>query len=249
MVEKLGVQRLQKLGWLFPVLLIAIISTVFEPSWMTNDDAAMSMVAHGYGAIAEASPKLIFTNIYWGKVIQSLPTIGGVYGYSLATYLVLAVSSILCFLFLQRRGLLFWECSAILLTAIVVAVLFPQFTITAGMASVAAVLCLIEYSKTKQIQWLLLSIATGFIGFLIRKYEFALVVGVGLPFLPWAVLYRDLRFIVGAVLFGIIVAFAFFSDKSFYESDDWSEYKTTVPTATEFVAYSIGPQLLERSEL
>ena len=48
---------------------------VFEARWETNDDVAMSMVAHGYGVAAFGSPNLIFSNVLWGYLVRAVPQI------------------------------------------------------------------------------------------------------------------------------------------------------------------------------
>ena len=73
-----------------------------DPHWETNDDVGMSMVAHGYGIAAFGSPQIMFSNVLWGYVIRSIPSVGGVLGYSLATMAALFVSAVAIHFFLLR---------------------------------------------------------------------------------------------------------------------------------------------------
>ena len=140
-------------NWLLalPFFLVVTLCLLFESSWMTNDDVAMSMIAHGYGGIAEASSKLIFSNILWGEFIQSLPTIGGLYGYSLATLLVVTLSGVCFVAVLKANQQSAFTVSLLLIIIMVQAVLFPQFTVTAGLITVASITLLHHYSKKQHL--------------------------------------------------------------------------------------------------
>src|SRR5881392_1936328 len=43
-----------------------LLCAAFNPKWETNDDVAMSMVAHGYGIADYGSDRLFFSNVLWG---------------------------------------------------------------------------------------------------------------------------------------------------------------------------------------
>lgn len=62
---------------------MAALSTWFAPVWETNDDVAM--VAHGYGFADQPSPNLLFSNVIWGHLVQSLNGLFGLQGYSVGT--------------------------------------------------------------------------------------------------------------------------------------------------------------------
>ena len=84
---------------------MALLCYFFEPRWETNDDVAMSMFAHGYGVAAFGSPNFLFSNVLWGYLVRSIPQLGGVLGYSIATLAVLMISSTTLFYGLRRLGL------------------------------------------------------------------------------------------------------------------------------------------------
>src|SRR5437667_5060333 len=83
---------------------VCLLCGFFNPRWETNDDVAMSMVAHGYGIAEYGSPRLIFSNVLWGAIVRSLPSIDGLLGYSFATLLSLAIASAATLYFLLRMG-------------------------------------------------------------------------------------------------------------------------------------------------
>ena len=89
---------------LITVVVFALTYGFFEPRWETNDDAAMSMVAHGYGIAAQASANLIFSNVLWGHIVQTLPSVNGVLGYSVATVCTLVVSMVMMLYVLRLLG-------------------------------------------------------------------------------------------------------------------------------------------------
>ena len=61
---------------LAPATFVFALCLFFEPRWETNDDVAMSMVAHGYGIAAVGMPNLIFSNVVWGYLVQGADYVG-----------------------------------------------------------------------------------------------------------------------------------------------------------------------------
>ena len=51
------------LAFLWVATLIVLLCLAFDPRWESNDDVAMSKVAHGYGLAAYGSSHLIFSNV------------------------------------------------------------------------------------------------------------------------------------------------------------------------------------------
>jgi hypothetical protein len=233
----------------FPVCLIILLCLVFEPAWLTNDDAAMSMIAHGYGAIADSSSHLIFSNLLWGKFIQALPTLGGIYGYSLATYLAVAASGTVFSIVLWRAGTGVVESISLVSLILVGTVVFPQFTLTAGFSTVAGILCLLRYPVNNEIGWLLVAGPLLFAGFLIRDHEFALVALVSLPLYPWKRFVRDLPVYIMAGVLVLSISLSYLYNKSAYDGDEWADYRKFMPAATEFVAWDAGAKLVGREDI
>ena len=61
------------LAFAIPVASVLVLCLMYSPSWQTNDDVGMSMIAHGYGNVVAGSPKLGFSNVLWGYFVRSLP--------------------------------------------------------------------------------------------------------------------------------------------------------------------------------
>src|ERR1700692_3310714 len=147
---------------------VILLCLIFNPRWETNDDVAMSMVAHGYGGAAYGSPRLIFSNVLWGAAVRSLPSIDGLLGYSIATLLSLTLAGAATLYFLLRMGAGYVVGLLVLALIFARPVLFPQFTITAGLLACAAVLGLCAYDRDRSLFGLIAAFCLGFLAYLIR---------------------------------------------------------------------------------
>jgi hypothetical protein len=117
---------------------IVSLCLAFVPCWERNDDVAMSMIAHGYGLAAYGSPHLVFSNILWGYLARAIPTVNGVLGYSLATMGVLLAFGWAALYFLIRLGAGYLIGLLAVSLLIALPTLIPQFTVNAGLMTVAA---------------------------------------------------------------------------------------------------------------
>lgn len=179
------------LSFIISLLLVFTLCYFFEPHWETNDDIAMSMVAHGYGFVATSSPILVFSNVIWGYLVHLLPQINGVLGYTLATYAVL-ISVGAMILYVLRQCGFGWLISFFVITLLLVRpILFPQFTINAGLLTVAAIACWHFYGRQNDQLILLIGCLLAFFGFLVRDQEFILILLIALPLLPWGKIAKD----------------------------------------------------------
>ena len=165
-------------------IFILALCCFFEPHWETNDDVAMSMVAHGYGIAAVSTPNLFFSNVLWGYFVRSIPRINGALGYSVATIGVLNFVGIVILLSLRRLGVGWLIALSVLTIVLTRPVLFPQFTINAGLVTVGAISCWYLYEQRGSMSALLIGCLLAWVGYLIRSMEFVLVLLVALPILP-----------------------------------------------------------------
>lgn len=236
---------------LYPLAVVGGLVLFFTPSWMTNDDAAMSMIAHGYGAIATASPNLIFSNIFWGKLIQSIPTIGGWYGYSIATMTTLTLAGIASMMALLQKREDLLLLSLAVFTMLVQAVLFPQFTITAGLITASAVLCLRRFSENscQGLGWLAAAAMLGILGFLIRANEMLFIGLIAIPLVQWPRALKRLAFWLSGFIFVCVVAFAHSQNQAAYQTQDWAQYNSFMPVAAQLTGWSTGEYLLDQPDL
>ena len=71
--------RLQLASFAVSATFVVLLCFLFELRWETNDDIAMSMVAHGYGIASIGSPNIVFSNVVWGYLVRLLPEINGIW--------------------------------------------------------------------------------------------------------------------------------------------------------------------------
>jgi hypothetical protein len=237
------------LAFLSVTTLIVLLCLVFEPRWQSNDDVAMSMIAHGYGIAAYGSPNLVFSNVLWGYLVRTLPTINGVLGYSIATMTVLfvAIGAIFYFLLRLNIGYLVGLLAATLLIA--TPLLFAQFTVNSGLLTVAAIVGWQTYAQIGGKSNLVLACLLAFCGFLIRDSEFLLVLGVSLPLLPWLALREQRQLKIAFFLLSIAIALAATFDRWSYTGVEWQQFKELNTARLPFTDYGANLYLKQRPEL
>lgn len=206
------------------VVFMVLLCYFFEPIWETRDDIQMAMLAHGFGLGTYASSEILFSNVIWGDLVRSLPTIRGVLGYSIATLLTLGLSATALVYALVRLGLGYITSILMLFLLFARPILFPQFTINAGISTLVAVLLLHVYAREKQTMILIVSMIFAFVGFLIRAEEFILVSLVALPILPWEMIKKDKAVKVACFFLLIGLTSASLYNKTFYEQEEWAPY-------------------------
>jgi hypothetical protein len=233
----------------FSAVLLTVLCVLFNPRWETNDDVAMSMVAHGYGIAAVSSPNIVFSNVIWGYLVRMTPSIGGVLGYSIATLMTLFVSSFSILYFMNKLGVA--RCMSMIVACIVLgrAVLFPQFTINAGLLAASSVLALLSFSKTKSALSLIAAAVLGAVAFLIRSQEFIFVLVVALPTLWSRRLHRNgLALCIGAImlvsLFGAVVW-----DHVCYSSPAWKHFAMLDASRAPFTDFGIAQKIADAPNL
>ena len=222
----------------------------FQPRWETNDDIAMSMVAHGYGIVATDSPNLIFSNVLWGYFVRLIPEMMGALGYSLATLgiLVVAGATILYALRLSRFN---WVISvAALSLAMARPILFPQFTVNSGLITVGAIICWHLYGYrhgNKLLLWV--GCLFAFIGYLIRSEEFFLVLLTGMPFIHWASLVKDRPAKIAVLFLLVALAGAKFIDLQSYQGQAWQDFNAFNYARAPYTDFGAGPLLMSRPDV
>lgn len=227
-------------------ILIFVAGSFFEPRWETNDDVAMSMVAHGYGLAEISSPNLIFSNVLWGYFVRALPEIGGVLGYSIAAVgALLAVGTSIAY-GLIRVGLGYLATLLILILILIRPGLFPQFTINSGLLMVGAIVCWHLFARYKDQRALAIGCLLAFCSYLVRSQEFLLVLLVALPLLPWRVLLTNRTPKIAVVLLVTAIAISAQVDRQAYLGDDWIAFNELNPTRAALTDFGAGSALLSR---
>lgn len=209
----------------------------------------MSMVAHGYGLAAEASPNLIFSNVLYGHLVRLIPEINGTHGYSIATILVLVIVGTVVVHGLYRLGMGSVGCLSALVLIFSRPVLFPQFTINAGLLMVAAIMCWHLYARQSSISALTFGCLLAFGSYLIRSQECWLVFAVSLPLLPWRSLLssRDARVAFFALI--SLTAFAAITDYNAYKGDNWEFFNKNYAVTPSFTDFGAGKLLQQRPDI
>lgn len=237
------------LSFVFSSGLILALCLLFPPYWEANDDLCMSMTAHGYGFVAQGSPNLIYSNVLWGHFVRSLPALGGVLGYSLATMAVVFAVGWAVLYFLLRLGTGLLPGFLAVFLVIEKAALFPQFTINAGLLTVAAVAGWRVHARCGGLGSLWTACLLAFLGYLIRSQEFFLVLGVALPLLPWRALkcQRSTRIAFGVLALALLAAFAF--DRAAYSGREWQDFKALDRPLLAITDFSAGERLMQRPDI
>jgi hypothetical protein len=232
--------------------LLSLLCLLFKPIWESNDDVAMSMVAHGYGLAAYGSPNLIFSNVLWGYVVRALPSINGVLGYSLATMATLLVFGWATLYFLLRLGTGYLLSLLAVVLLILQPTLIPQFTVNAGLLTVAAVIGWQMHARLGGKGSLVAACLLAFVGYLIRDKEFLLVLGVALPLLPWRAIREQRQMQIALLLLIVAIASAAIFERWSYSGPDWRHFLQMDPNRaplTDFVNYGAGEHLKQRPEI
>ncbi|MDO5674709.1 MAG: hypothetical protein Q4G66_07315 [bacterium] len=175
------VDLLLLLSCLLVLLYAVVVNTFFIPRWETNDDVFMSMFAHGYGAAAESTPKIVFSNVLWGHFVRVIPEIHGIPGYSTASMLVVYLVGVSILWGLSRVGVNFIASMFIVLMVLIRPLLFPQFTVNSGILSVASLVFMFLYIKERKKIFLIFCFLLAYTSFLIREDMFLLILSISLP--------------------------------------------------------------------
>jgi hypothetical protein len=236
-------------AFFFAVALTVPLMITFGPSWETNDDVAMSMVAHGYGIAAFGSPNLVFSNVLWGHIVRQIPPIQGVLGYSTASLGVVLAAAWAILYFLIRLGTGYVV--ALLVTFLIIArpTLFPQFTINAGLLTVAAIAGWRADQRHPDLFGLLIACSCAYIGFLIRSLEFLLLLIVAAPLLPWESLYVSRRFRASILLLSGAIALSVAFDYWSYQAPAWEAFSALNKVRSAYTDFGAAHPLMQSPDI
>ncbi len=222
---------------------------VFEARWETNDDVAMSMVAHGYGVAAFGSPNIIFSNVLWGYLVRAIPQINGIPGYSIVTLGVLITVGALVLFGLYRLGAGYIASLSVFALLLVRPVLFPQFTINAGLLLVGAIICCHLFARQNNWQALLIGCLLAFSSYLVRSNEFFLVLFGSLPLLPWRTLLRRRSSQVSLLALILVMAVSTVINHKAYQGQEWKAFNELNPVRTPFTDFGADEHLKMRPDI
>lgn len=240
--------RLILTAFTFTAIFILLLCFLFDPTWETNDDVGMSMVAHGYGLAAIGSPNLIYSNVLWGYLVRLIPEVNGVLGYSIATLGVLVLVGTVLIYGLLKLGFGYIGAVSALVLILMRPVLFPQFTINAGLLMVGAIILWHLYANQNNKRWLIAGCIFAFLSYLIRNHEFMLILMVALPLLPWQMLrFRSGKIAVLVLVLGI--ASSALIDHQAYQGSDWKPFNNLNLVRARFTDFSAATDLKKRPDI
>ena len=228
---------------------VCILCVFFNPSWETNDDIGMSMVAHGYGMAAIGSPNLVFSSVLWGYLVRAIPEINGVLGYSVATIGVLILVGTVVIYGLFRLGFGYLVCLSACALILVRPVLFPQFTINSGLLLVGAIICWNVYAQLNDRRALVAGCLCALFSYLVRHEEFLLVLLVALPLFPWRALFLRRSAIIVCVTLVLAIAISAGIDYKAYQGEEWRAHNELYLVRGEFTDFGAGFKLKRRPNI
>ncbi|HBI21164.1 MAG TPA: hypothetical protein DDY37_01015, partial [Legionella sp.] len=228
---------------------MAVLYALFKPLWETNDDVAMSMMAHGYGIAAFSSPLILFSNVLWGHLIRAIPELNGVLGYSTATVGVLTIVGFTLMYGLLRLGIAYISSALLVILVLLRPTLFPQFTMNAGLLMVGALVCWHVYARKEDWRALFTGCFLAFCSYLVRSQEFFLMFAVALPLLPWRALLSRPMARIALLCLALAIALAAVMDHQAYQGSEWGTYKALNPARLPFTDYGAGTFLKQHNDI
>ena len=229
--------------------IVLLLCFFFAPKWETNDDVGMSMIAHGYGIAVIGSPNILFSNVLWGYLVRVIPEINGVLGYSVATLGVLVIVGTVVIYGLLRLDVGYVACLSALALILVRPVLFPQFTINAGLLLMGAIICWHLYAQENDRRALAAGCLLAFLSYLVRSTEFFLVFVVALPLLPWRALLLHRSAKIALLILASAITVAALIDHQAYQGVEWKSFNELNPARASFTDYGAGDILKQRSDI
>lgn len=228
---------------------VIVLCCFFPPRWEANDDVGMSMIAHGYGIAVIGSPNILFSNVLWGYLIRAIPEINGVLGYSIATLSVLVIFAMVVIYGMLQRRVSYVACLSTLALILVRPVLFPQFTINAGLLLIGAIVCWDLYAQHNDRLTLVAGCLLALLSYLVRGPEFFLVLIVALPLIPWRrLLFQRSGKIAILVLISALTVSAII-DRQAYRGDEWKSFNELNSARAPFTDYGAGSILKLHSDI
>lgn len=226
-------------AWIIAGLVAAFLVPLAlgQPYWQENDDAFMAMVAHGYGITAAPGAELLFSSVLYGRLLQVLPaSIAGAQAYGVASYVLLAAAAIGTAYALWRTRVSGGLAAAALLIVFAPVVLYPQFTVIAGLLVVSGALLLGADGR-----WRAAAAAAALFAFaaLVRYGAAGLTFVFVLPFLV-PMLRSAPRLAAVAVLAAAAIG-GIAADRLHYSVPEWERYRAMNDARVRFTDWGLRP--------
>ena len=126
--------------------ILFLLSTIFQPSYESNDDGMMEYLVYGIG-YGHGTSFLVFINRILGYVIYGLSkTVPMINSYFFMQILICFISNVMISsVFLKKNGIVGMIPILLIFAADLECFYSVQFTKTASLASVAGILCVLYY--------------------------------------------------------------------------------------------------------
>lgn len=234
-------------------LCVAVILAFGDKFWDANDDEHMAMIAQGYGLAGAASPGIVYSNVVWGWLAMRLGTPFGIPGYTVAAYAAMLASAAAIAWVMVRKQVPGVLAAALLLAMFIHPLLEPQFSVTAGYASLAGVALVMVCDGPPR--WSVAAFGCLFLvlGALIRFQECLFVGLVSAPFLGYA-LYRSrgtpaLHPMLAALLAALAIAGGCkLLDSQYYSGTDWNRFRDMNALRKPLTDYGLGGYFLQQPD-
>jgi hypothetical protein len=247
------------IAFLAAAILTIFVSKVFCPVFETNDDVILSMICSGLGFARQPDSHMLFSSLAVGTVLSKLYAINEhVPWYGLYLFASNLVSTtVIFFSILWRRSLSFGVGLSLTFfaCALLHILLFVQFTTTASLLSVAALVLLVKITELRKIDWRLYIAPLCMLVFssLIRIQSLQLFACLGvLLFLTGPADFRKQRYWALSVL-GISLALGMaFHHLSYalYDLDQgWGHFPRMNPVVSMFINFGQSQSLPANSKL
>lgn len=252
--------RLSQPGWRSvawnlraPLTIIAFVSLLYSiaiPKWETNDDVMMAMIAHGYGFITDADPRLLFSSVIWGHLAQAMPSFFGIQGYSWLTIATLTLAAVTYLWVMERKAAFFIVATLFVAAVFVRPLLLPQFTIVSGLITGAGIMALLNARNSRrQTLWLCLFVLFVSAGFWIRWRECAMILIVFAPILIDGGLLRRRAVQASLVALAVTLALSTYVDDTAYGNPQWRTFEAANAARVPYTDNRLGTRLAGKTEL
>ncbi len=233
----------------FALTIFAMCLLKWKLYWQTNDDVAMSMVAHGYGLSAYPSGMLVFSNVLYGQFLKLLPQVLDVFPYSYVSLTLLLASGWAICCLLADRTASYLLSAAVVALAFVPAIVSPQFTLLAGLLACTGIAALVHYTQTGRRSSLVLAAGLLLSAFLVREVEFYLIVLVAAPLLPYRAMRRDRFLQLALMITAASIISAKVADYFCYFGPDWKTFGELHRLRAAFTDFGAFAYFRDRKEL
>ena len=156
--------------------ILFLLSTIFQPSYESNDDTTMEYLVYGIG-YGHGTSFLVFINRILGYVIYGLSkTVPMINSYFFMQILICFISNVMISsVFLKKNGIVGMIPILLIFAADLECFYSVQFTKTASLASVAGILCVLYYLKTRKKTVVIIGAILLLVGSMYRFNSFGLV--------------------------------------------------------------------------